>query len=149
MAVYKIFPTKDATLYSQYNDMNTGLDEIIEASTTIQETKPQVSRYLIHFSDTEITNAFARFDQATKDYDIFLKNYTAVVTGLNLDQKLLPDSLSLAREKKPYDENYNIEEFLMEFETSMSQSQIDFANHLIQVFVELDNHDNIYPHIAR
>lgn len=29
---------------------------------------------------------------------------------LNLDQKLLPDSLSLAREKKPYDENYNIAE---------------------------------------
>ena len=31
MAVYKIFPTKDATLYSQYNEMNTGLDEIIES----------------------------------------------------------------------------------------------------------------------
>ena len=30
MAVYKIFPTKDSTLYSQYSSMNTGLDEIIE-----------------------------------------------------------------------------------------------------------------------
>ena len=37
----------------------------------------------------------------------------------------------------------------MEFETEMTQSQIDFANHLLQVFVELDNHDNIYPDIAR
>ena len=88
MAIYKIFPNKDASIYTISQSMNTGLDEIIEASTTIQETKPQVSRYLIHFSDTEITNAFARFDQASKDYDIFLKNYTAVVTGLNLDQKL-------------------------------------------------------------
>lgn len=50
---------------------------------------------------------------------------------------------------KRYDQDFNIEEFLMEFETQMSQSQIDFANHLLQVFVELDNHDNIYPDIAR
>ena len=34
MAVYKIFPTQDATLYSLFPSMNTGLDEIIEATTT-------------------------------------------------------------------------------------------------------------------
>ena len=50
---------------------------------------------------------------------------------------------------KRYDQDFNIEEFLMEFENLMTQSQIDFANHLLQVFVELDNHDNIYPDIAR
>ena len=33
MAVYKIFPEKDATIYSEYPDMNTGIDEIIEATT--------------------------------------------------------------------------------------------------------------------
>jgi hypothetical protein len=32
MAVYKIFPEKDATLYSEYPVMNSGIDEIIEAS---------------------------------------------------------------------------------------------------------------------
>lgn len=88
MAVYKIFPNKDASIYTISQSMNTGLDEMIEATTNIQETRPQVSRYLINFSDTEIINAFARFDQSSKAYDIFLKNYTAVVTGLNLDQKL-------------------------------------------------------------
>jgi hypothetical protein len=31
MAVYKLFPEKDATLYSEYPEMNTGIDEIIEA----------------------------------------------------------------------------------------------------------------------
>ena len=31
MAIYKIFPEKDATLYTQYPTMNTGLDEILEA----------------------------------------------------------------------------------------------------------------------
>jgi len=34
MAVYKIFPTQDATLYSLFPQMNTGLDEIIEATLT-------------------------------------------------------------------------------------------------------------------
>ena len=32
MAVYKIFPTKDATIYSQYPNKNTGLDPILESS---------------------------------------------------------------------------------------------------------------------
>ena len=34
MAVYKIFPTQDATLYSMFPQMNTGLDEIIESTQT-------------------------------------------------------------------------------------------------------------------
>ena len=33
MAVYKIFPSKDATLYEQYVNRNTGLDQILEASS--------------------------------------------------------------------------------------------------------------------
>ena len=33
MAVYKIFPSADATLYSDSGSQNTGLDEIIEFST--------------------------------------------------------------------------------------------------------------------
>jgi hypothetical protein len=35
MAVYKIFPTQDATLYSAYPTMNTGLNAILEASNTL------------------------------------------------------------------------------------------------------------------
>ena len=49
MAVYKIFPNKDASIYTISQSMNTGIDEIIEASTNIQATRPQVSRYLIHY----------------------------------------------------------------------------------------------------
>ena len=56
MAIYKIFPSKDASLYTISQSMNTGLDEILEASTAIQATKPQVSRYLLEFSQTEINN---------------------------------------------------------------------------------------------
>ena len=35
MAVYKIFPEKDATMYSRYINMNTGLDEILEMISSI------------------------------------------------------------------------------------------------------------------
>lgn len=56
MAIYKIFPTKDTSLYSISQSMNTGLDEIIEASTYIQNTLPRVSRYLLQFSQPEINN---------------------------------------------------------------------------------------------
>ena len=54
MANRKIFPTKDASMYTISQGMNTGLDEILEATTVIQEQKPQVSRYLLEFSQDEI-----------------------------------------------------------------------------------------------
>jgi hypothetical protein len=57
MAVYKLFPTKDATLYSILPNMNTGLDEIIEATQTSfahADPNPQTSRFLINFSEDEI-----------------------------------------------------------------------------------------------
>jgi hypothetical protein len=54
MAVYKIFPEKDATLYSQYPSSNTGLDEILELSTIVDGQVVYNSRPLIQFSQTEI-----------------------------------------------------------------------------------------------
>ena len=56
MAIYKIFPSKDSTLYTISQSMNTGLDEMLEATTAIQSAQPQVSRYLLEFSQTEINN---------------------------------------------------------------------------------------------
>ena len=58
MAVYKIFPEKDATLYSLFPSMNTGLDPIIEATETsfnaFNNPNPQVSRFLIKFPTDQI-----------------------------------------------------------------------------------------------
>ena len=58
MAVYKIFPTKDATIYSLYPSRNTGLDEIIESSTSVINASvlPQTSRFLVQFDSTEIND---------------------------------------------------------------------------------------------
>ena len=49
MAVFKIFPDKDSTLYSLFPDMNTGLDEVVEATLTTfaySNPNPQASRFL-------------------------------------------------------------------------------------------------------
>jgi hypothetical protein len=59
MAVYKIFPTQDTTLYSLYPEMNTGLDEILESSLEVGNfgtPSPQTSRFLIQFDSNEITD---------------------------------------------------------------------------------------------
>ena len=95
MAVYKIFPTKDATLYSQYNEMNTGLDEIIEASTFNIGTDviPQTSRMLVQFGDAEITDVLDNKIEGA-DFIPYLRIFTANVSSLNLTASLEAHPLS-------------------------------------------------------
>jgi len=87
MAIYKLFPEKDATIYSGYPLMNTGLDEILEASTFYNTNSPEVSRYLIKFSQNEINDLFTNYI-TTLPYQVNLRNYVANVTGLNTDTTL-------------------------------------------------------------
>lgn len=89
MAVYKIFPVKDATIYSLYPSRNTGLDEIIETSTTIENLSatPQTSRFLIQFDSTEI-NDIINNKISGSQWQANFKAYVAVLEGLNLDTKL-------------------------------------------------------------
>jgi hypothetical protein len=100
MGIYKIYPSKDTTLYSEFPSMNTGIDEILEASTYVKDDKGQTSRYLIEFSQTEINNVFdthiSKSGVFTRSYNISLKNYAAVVTNLNATTTLevLPVSSS-------------------------------------------------------
>ena len=50
MAVYKLFPIKDATIYSGYPAMNTGLDALLEINSEYPITltpTPRVARSLI------------------------------------------------------------------------------------------------------
>ena len=88
MAVYKIYPTKDASIYSEYPSMNTGLDQILEASTYVKNAAGQTSRYLLKFSQTEINNIFdTHISNSTtnvvRNHSFCLRNYAATVTGLN------------------------------------------------------------------
>jgi len=55
MAVYKIFPIADATIYSAFPSMNTGLDAILEVSNRLDISgTPDIARYLIQFDTNEI-----------------------------------------------------------------------------------------------
>jgi hypothetical protein len=83
MAIYKIFPEKDATIYSEFSVMNTGIDEILELSTNY----PNVSRVLIKFSQDEINNIFSEKIQGSQ-WQSDLKLYLANIEGLNLSTTL-------------------------------------------------------------
>jgi hypothetical protein len=87
MAIYKIFPTKDASIYSKSPTQNTGLDEILDASTSIYLGIPQVSRYLMEFSSTEITDIVDNKISGSS-YTTYLRNFAANVTGLTSDSTL-------------------------------------------------------------
>jgi hypothetical protein len=88
MAVYKIFPTQDTTLYSAYPIMNTGLDAILETSNIINISgTPGVSRYLIQFDNTEIIDVINNKISGSS-YDIYLKNFIAEVQGINQNTTL-------------------------------------------------------------
>jgi hypothetical protein len=81
MAVYKLFPTKDATIYSKFPAKNTGLDSIIETNTDIDS---DLSRYLIEFSQDEI-DSLIDSKIGTASMQVNLKAYIAAIENLNTD----------------------------------------------------------------
>jgi len=88
MAVYKIFPTKDATLYSTYPTMNTGLDAILESSNILAENgNPGVARYLVEYDTTEIQDVINN-KISSSAYNTYLRNYISTAQGINADVKL-------------------------------------------------------------
>ena len=100
MAIYKIFPEKDATIYSGFPLKNTGIDEILEISNFFDTTNPEVSRALVKFSQTEIedvvlniisgstTNINGTEIIGSASFQSNLKLYIADITGLNSDTTL-------------------------------------------------------------
>ena len=92
MAVYKLFPTKDTTIYSRYPARNTGLDSILEASV---DKNAKLSRYLIQFSqdeintlvDTTISSSYGT-SGSFENIKVKLKNYIANISNLNTDTEL-------------------------------------------------------------
>lgn len=88
MAIFKIFPTQDSSLYTENLDQNTGLDQILEASTYVSNLDNNaVSRYLIQFSQDEVNDVINNKINGSS-YKVCLRNYAAVVTGLSGDEIL-------------------------------------------------------------
>jgi hypothetical protein len=96
MAVYKLFPTQDTTLYSAYPTMNTGLDAILEVSNKINlDGTPDVSRYLVQFDQDEILDIYSN-KIGINQYDVYLKNFIAEAQGAN--QNILLEILPIAQQ---------------------------------------------------
>lgn len=84
MAVYKIYPEKDTTMYSEYPSTNTGLDQIIELSNTTSSfnVNSQVSRLLVKFPTSVIQNVIANDVGNPSLFRAYLKLYVANATTL-------------------------------------------------------------------
>ncbi len=93
MAVYKLFPEKDATIYSEYPVKNTGLDEILEVSTFYNTTNPEVSRALIKFSQEELENVIQQ-KVGDDPYNVYLRLFLADASGINAENTLEVYALS-------------------------------------------------------
>ena len=89
MAIYKLFPSQDATIYSRYPDKNTGLNEIL--SVSIEDAQDsgntQATRTLIQFSSTEITDVI-NSKVSGSNWSASLRGFLAEANGLNSDTTL-------------------------------------------------------------
>ena len=82
MAVYKIFPYKDASIYSYYPGMNSGMDAISEIYNTLTlEGTPDVARFLTQFDSTEIADVIDN-KVSGSTWDVHLKNFVASAQGI-------------------------------------------------------------------
>tara|TARA_Y100000385_G_scaffold224830_1_gene235130 strand:+ start:4028 stop:5182 length:1155 start_codon:yes stop_codon:yes gene_type:complete len=89
MAVYKLFPTKDASIYSFYPKMNTGIDSIIEIGNLNinYDPVPQVFRFLVKFDQDEIENIIDN-KVGGMNFSSSLKCYIATAQGIIADTML-------------------------------------------------------------
>lgn len=85
MAIYKIFPDKDASIYSFYPTKNAGLDEILDLSIYDSiESTGEVSRILLSFTNSEIQDILTN-KIASSNYKAYLKLFLANATEIPLD----------------------------------------------------------------
>jgi hypothetical protein len=83
MAVYKLFPTQDTTLYCSDPTANTGLDAILEVSNKLGlDGSPQVARYLVQFDQDEILDIYSN-KIGNDSYEVYFRNFIAEARGLN------------------------------------------------------------------
>jgi hypothetical protein len=96
MAVYKIFPTQDTTLYSYYPLMNTGLDAICETANTLNiDGNPGVSRFLTQFDTEEIQDIIDNKISGSS-YKVYFKNFISTAEGINANTSI--EVLTLAQQ---------------------------------------------------
>lgn len=88
MAVYKVFPIKDTSLYSMFPTMNSGIDPISQVSNLnlALSTNPTVARNLIQFDTNDISDVLE--NKTTGSFDVYLRSFIATAQGINEDSDL-------------------------------------------------------------
>ena len=94
MAVYKIFPLQDASIYSAYPFLNTGLDAILETSNINSNfsASAEVARSIIQFDQSEIENIIDTYvsssNRAASQFSSSLKVFIADASGITMPSKI-------------------------------------------------------------
>jgi hypothetical protein len=92
MAVYKLFPSQDASIYSAYPAMNTGLDPILDVANYVTDFNPtsNVSRFLVKFDQDQINNVLDNIASVTEslNFTASLKSFVAKATNVILESKI-------------------------------------------------------------
>lgn len=87
MAIYKLFPEKDSTIYSDLPLMNTGRDEILELrneDNSLTGLYNGVSRIVIKFTQSQIEDLVTNVIGNGTDFSASLKLYLATADNLPL-----------------------------------------------------------------
>ena len=90
MAVYKLFPTSDASIYSYYPVMNTGTDSIIEVGNLNVNLNPlpQVFRFLVKFDQNQINDIIDNKvggTQFSSSLNAYIANAQGILSQTNLE----------------------------------------------------------------
>ena len=96
MAVYKIFPLQDATMYSRYPLTNTGVDSILEISNLNPTTigTPVVARPLIQFDQSQINDVINTLNTGSTAISASLKSFISTASGIVMKSDLYVYPLS-------------------------------------------------------
>ena len=96
MAVYKIFPLQDATMYSRYPLMNTGIDAILEISNLNPSTvgTPIVARPIIQFDQSQISSVIDTFNTGSTAISASLKSFISNASGVVMKSDIYAYPLS-------------------------------------------------------
>ena len=73
MAYYFVTASKDASVYLQQPNQNTGLDEVLEVSKIYYGTVRDVSRALLKFDLTELSQSLSNGSVTLTEADLILR----------------------------------------------------------------------------
>ena len=92
--ILRFYPTKDATIYEQYPQKNTGLDAVLELNKVIIGSGSYNSRILLNFDYTQISSSIVSLGYNPNNFIYNLKLYVTEADEIPLDYSLYAYLLS-------------------------------------------------------